>query len=239
MAIPDINVLGNPNVTEGNFQIAIEDLRKSVIGSGKAYDSANTYSQYDTCVYNGVVYYSKVNSNIGNTPAVNAKWGLIGDLITGIVHNIGNESIAGIKTFTSSPIVPVPTLANQAISMGNIIEKTPVGIGYGTGSGGTVTQLTSKGTAVTLNKPTGKIIMNDAALANSGYVGFLFNNNSISPNDTICVNPSGGAIDISAYRVRAVYYSTNAAAIYVENISGGSLSDALQINFTILKGANS
>jgi hypothetical protein len=29
--------------------------------------------------------------------------------------------------------VPVPTLANQVISMGNIIEKTGVGIGYGTG----------------------------------------------------------------------------------------------------------
>ena len=63
MAIPAINVLGNPNVTEGNFQVAIEDLRKSVIGSGKAYDSANTYSQYDTCVSGGIVYYSKINSN--------------------------------------------------------------------------------------------------------------------------------------------------------------------------------
>ena len=81
MAIPEINVLGNPNVTEGNFQIAIEDLRKSVIGSGKAYDSSNTYSQYDTCVSGGIVYYSKINSNTGNTPTVGINWGLIGDLI--------------------------------------------------------------------------------------------------------------------------------------------------------------
>ena len=123
MAIPAINVLGNPNVTEGNFQIAIEDLRKSVIGSGKAYDSANTYSQYDTCVYGGIIYYSKINSNTGNTPAVNASWGLIGDLITGIVHNVGNESIDGIKTFTTSPVVPTPTTTGNVITMDNIIQR--------------------------------------------------------------------------------------------------------------------
>jgi hypothetical protein len=52
----------------------------------KAYDSANTYSQYDTCVSGGIVYYSKINSNTGNTPAINANWGLIGDLITGAAN---------------------------------------------------------------------------------------------------------------------------------------------------------
>lgn len=116
MAIPAINVLGNPNVTEGNFQIAIEDLRKSVIGSGKAYDSSNTYSQYDTCVSGGIVYYSKIDSNTGNTPAIGANWGLIGDLITGVVHNVGDETIAGVKTFTASPTVPTPTTNTQAVN---------------------------------------------------------------------------------------------------------------------------
>ena len=132
------------------------------------------------------------------------------------------------------------TQVKAEISTGSNLVTSPAGaIGYGVGSGGTVTQLTSKTTAVTLNKPTGRIIMNGAALPNSGYVGFALNNTAFSSNDNIIVNASGGAYDISAYEVRAVYFSANTAAIYVKNISGGSLSEALQINFTIIKGANS
>lgn len=102
MAIPAKNVLGNPNVTEGNFQIAIEQLRESVIGSGKAYDSANTYSQYDTCIYNGVTYYSKINSNTGNTPAVGANWGLESDLL-------GNDKLDKDFSILTSKTTPLDT----------------------------------------------------------------------------------------------------------------------------------
>ena len=104
MAIPAKNTLGNPNVTEGNFQVAIEQLRESVIGSGKAYDSANTYMQYDTCVYNGITYYSKINSNTGNTPSIGAIWGDIADLISAVVHKTGDETIAGVKTFNDNAV---------------------------------------------------------------------------------------------------------------------------------------
>ena len=100
MAIPNKNVLGNPNVTEGDFQLAIEALRESVIGSGKVYDSANTYMANDTCEYNGVMYYSKINNNIGNTPSIGANWGDYADLINGVVHKKGDEPITGVKTFT-------------------------------------------------------------------------------------------------------------------------------------------
>ncbi len=129
MAIPAINVLGNPNVTEGNFQVAIEDLRKSVIGSGKAYDSSNAYSQYDTCVSGGIAYYSKIDSNTGNTPIVGVNWGLIGDLITGVVHNVENETIAGTKTFSTSPIVPTPTTDFQSVPLKSTNITVNVGAG--------------------------------------------------------------------------------------------------------------
>ena len=114
MAIPAKNILGNPNVTEGSFQIAIEQLRESVIGSGKVYDSANTYMAKDTCEYSGVMYYSKINNNIGNTPSIGANWGDYADLILGVVHKTGDETIPGVKTFSSSPIVPTPTANTQA-----------------------------------------------------------------------------------------------------------------------------
>jgi hypothetical protein len=33
-----------------------------------------------------------------------------------VVHNTGNETVAGIKTFSSSPIVPTPTTGTQAVN---------------------------------------------------------------------------------------------------------------------------
>ena len=239
MAIPVKNVLGNPNVTEGSFQIAIEQLRESVIGSGKVYDSANTYMANDTCEYSGVMYYSKINNNIGNTPSIGANWGDYADLLLGVVHKTGNETKDGILTFTSSPIVPVPTLVNQAISMGNIIEKTGAGLGYGNGSGGTVTQLTSKGTSVTLNKPSGQITMNNASLAAGASVAFQLNNNLISTTDTIIAIIKWDMYgDTSKYLVTASCYSgSNVAIINVKNISASTLSDPIGIVFTVIKGA--
>ena len=240
MAIPAINVLGNPNVTEGNFQIAIEDLRKSVIGSGKAYDSSNTYSQYDTCVSGGIVYYSKINSNTGNTPIVGVNWGLIGDLITGVVHNVGNETIAGIKTFSTSPIVPTPTTTGNVITMDNIIQKTAVGIGYGTGSDGAVTQLTSKSTSVTLNKPSGRITLNNSAIPANSSVIFVFNNSLIAPADSvICNTVAGTYITVNAYDIKVEAVGYGICFIVIENKTMTALSEAVQLNFTVIKGANS
>lgn len=233
MAIPAKATLGNPNVTEGNFQVAIEQLRESVIGSGKEYDSTNTYMQYDTCVYSGVTYYSKINSNTGNTPAIGTNWGDIADLISSVVHKTGDETIAGVKTFSSSPIVPVPTLVNQAISMGNIIEKTGVGLGYGTGSGGTVTQLTSKSTTVTLNKPSGRIVTHNSSLAAGATVVFQVNNSLILTTETVNVI----LVDNANYDVKSGWNTNGAFTVKITNTTGSPLSEVLNIHFNIVKGA--
>lgn len=37
-----------------------------------------------------------------------------------VVHLTGNETIAGVKTFSSSPVVPTPTASNQAATMGYV-----------------------------------------------------------------------------------------------------------------------
>lgn len=230
MAIPVKNVLGNANVTEGNFQIAIEQLRESVIGSGKAYDSANTYMINDTCSFSGIIYYSKIDNNTGNTPVIGANWGV------NVVQNTGNETIAGVKTFSSSPIVPVPTLVNQVISMGNIVEKTSAGIGYGNGSGGTVTQLTSKSTTVALHKPCGQITMNNASLSTNTWVGFALINSLVSADDRIVVNLIAGSTVMNLYEVKA-RPQAGSIAIDIRHTYGTPLSEAMVIGYSIIKGA--
>jgi hypothetical protein len=118
---------------------------------------------------------------------------------------------------------------------GNVLVTNSGGLGYGTGSGGTVTQATSKSTAVTLNKPTGRITMNSAALAGGGIVFFTLNNSLISIGDILVTNVIGNA---GNYRVRVECgNSVGATLIFVDNTTGGSLSDAIGIQFAILKGA--
>lgn len=111
------------------------------------------------------------------------------------------------------------------------------GIGYQAGRGGTVTQATSKSTAVTLNKLAGRITLNGAALAAGATASFTLNNTSISVNDTLLATLSGSMSSMVNYNVWT-YVAEGSAIIAIKNISAGSLSDAPTINFAVIKGAN-
>jgi hypothetical protein len=122
-------------------------------------------------------------------------------------------------------------------SGGDILGTGGGGIGYGVGSGGAVTQATSKSTLVALNKPSGLITMNNAALAAGATVNFQFNNSVIGANDTIFVQKSGGGTD-GAYNIWTNAGGVGACIISVKNISAGSLSEALVIKFDVFRGAS-
>lgn len=106
-------------------------------------------------------------------------------------------------------------------------------LGYTTDAQGTVTQATSKSTAVTLNKSAGQITMNNAALATVTNVTFTLNNSFISSNDILILNVGSGAT-AGAYNCWVSGLSAGAATITLRNISGGSLSEAVVINFALI-----
>jgi hypothetical protein len=106
--------------------------------------------------------------------------------------------------------------------------------GYTAAAQGTVTQATDKSTAVTLNKPAGRITMNAASLATATNATFTLNNSFISANDTVILTISGGQATPGSYNVFANNLSTGSVSISLRNISGGSLSEAVVINFAII-----
>lgn len=110
-------------------------------------------------------------------------------------------------------------------------------IGYAAAAQGTVTQLTSKSTAVTLNKSMGRITMNNEALANGVNALFTLNNSLISANDVVVVSVSGGGT-AGAYWPFVSSQTAGSAVIGLYNNSGGSLSQAVIINFAIIHGAS-
>jgi hypothetical protein len=106
-------------------------------------------------------------------------------------------------------------------------------LGYTAAAQGTVTQLTSKSTAVTLNKSAGQITMNNASLAGTTNVTFTLNNSLISANDIVILNIAAGAT-AGSYNCWVSGLSAGAVTITVRNISGGALSEAVVINFALI-----
>jgi len=108
--------------------------------------------------------------------------------------------------------------------------------GYLAGLGGTVTQASSKSTGVTLNKLTGQITMNGAALGAATEVAFTLTNSTIRATDAVLVNVATGGTS-AAYAVGVTAVAAGSCEITVTNLSAGSLSEALVLNFAVVKGA--
>lgn len=106
-------------------------------------------------------------------------------------------------------------------------------LGYTAEASGTVTQLTSKSTGVTLNKSAGQITMNDAALANATNVTFTLTNSGITAKDVVVLSVAAGAT-AGAYNCWVSGKSTGSCTITLRNLSGGSLSEAVVINFAVI-----
>ena len=109
-------------------------------------------------------------------------------------------------------------------------------LGYTADAQGTVTQgnTSGKGTAVTLNKPAGRITMDGASLNTATNATFTLNNSFISANDTVILTISGGQATPGSYNVFANGLAAGSVSISLRNISGGTLSEAVVINFAIL-----
>lgn len=149
-------------------------------------------------------------------------------LATGAVINIAN----GNYTVTHSS--GLLTLNGSVLSAGSLKSNSPTaGIGYATGSGGSVTQATSKSTGVTLNTITGQITMNAAALAAAAVVSFNATNSAVAANDIVVVNHiSGGSLGSYTINART---SSGQITFDVKNTFTGSLSEAIVIAYAVIK----
>lgn len=104
--------------------------------------------------------------------------------------------------------------------------------------GGTVTQATNKATTVVLSTNSGQITMNAAGLAANAEVSFTVTNTTVAATDVVAVC-HGSAGTAGAYNVGANTIASGSFKITVGNVSTGTLSEAIVINFVVLKGASS
>jgi len=110
-------------------------------------------------------------------------------------------------------------------------------IGYNTGAGGTITQgAGAKTNSVTLNRPTGIIVTDSAALAANTSVTFNLSNSVIEATDIVVVSHiSGGTLGSYNFAVAPAAGNAN---IVIRNITAGSLSEPLTLRFIVVKSVN-
>ena len=239
-------------IPEGTVTIPSQLIAESDIqatGSGKRFKAdfsnatiANRFA-FQTSTVNGNTIIS-ASPNGSATAAVwqvrNSSDGANAATLNLSIDNSGaylNSTSQG--TGTMLPLVFQIGTANKLhLATDGTFTSVSGAFGYGAGAGGTVTQATSKSTAVTLNKPSGQITMHNAALAAGASVTFLVNNSFAGSIDGIVLNQVAGYANFNSYDIKAEATFAGGFYITVKNIFGSSLSEALIISFKVIKGAN-
>ena len=152
---------------------------------------------------------------------------------------VTGETGSGALVFATSPTLVTPVIGvatgTSLAATGAITSSGTAGIGYATGSGGTVTQLTSKSTTVTLNKTCGQITMDAASLAHDTVVSFTLTNSTIAAGDVLILNHLNGG-SVGRYMLNAQCVG-GSATINVKNTNptSGALAEAIVIAFVVIK----
>jgi hypothetical protein len=173
-----------------------------------------------------------LNPNVSTTTVDTA----LGVQSSGMWLSVSNTS--GVFNFYGgTTIAATLTGAGSLTCAGNINSSGATsGIGYSSGAGGTVTQLTSKSTGVTINKVTGLITTNNAALAAGTVVTFTVTNSAIAATDVAIVNAISGTN--GAYAISVSGILAGSFDISIRNLTAGSLSEAIQLRFAIFNSVN-
>lgn len=144
--------------------------------------------------------------------------------------DVGARTVMSIVAGGDMTLMPA---SGKVIAGGALVSQGATGgVGYATGAGGTVTQATSKSTGVTLNKVSGQVTMNNAALAAGAKVPFVVSNSAVAATDTILANVASGGTP-NAYRAAVTTVAAGSFTLTVENITAGSLSETPTINFSV------
>src|SRR5512139_2139653 len=115
-----------------------------------------------------------------------------GATLSSTLHVAGAVSIGGAASVTGA--MTLTGGVGDVASTGLIKSSSAsAGIGYATGAGGAVTQLTSKATGVTLNAICGQITTHSALIPNNNSVTFTLTNSAIAANDTVLACIKSGA----------------------------------------------
>ncbi len=118
----------------------------------------------------------------------------------------------------------------RVASTGLTVTAATAGLGYGTGSGGAVTQATGRTTGVTLDKTNGAITLVSAA-GSTSWQSFTVTNSTVAATDTVIVNQKSGT-DLYMIHVTAVAAGSFRITFAT---TGGTTTEQPVFNFAVIK----
>lgn len=165
-----------------------------------------------------------------------------GDTMTGLLVLSADPSAAlgaATKQYVDTRVLKAGDTMTGALVVNSTIlaNGNSSKIGYDTGAGGTITQgAGAKTNSVTLNRPTGIIVTDNASLAANTAVTFNLSNTVISLEDIVIVSHvSGGTLGSYNFAVSPANGNAN---ITIRNITSGALAESLSLRFIVIKSVN-
>lgn len=200
-------------------------------GVGYATGAGGTVSQ-STITLSGVVI-----SGTGGTFTCTAasKTLVVGDVLTISGTYGGGGSISGYSDPTSYYIIA--TNGSTTFTLSTALGGSAITTTAGTPTGLTYT-VNSKTHSVTLNRVCGQITTNSALLAAGAETSFTLTNSTIAATDVVFACIASGAT-AGAYNVQVDAVAAGSCRISIGNMSSGSLSESLVLNFAVVKAVSS
>lgn len=132
--------------------------------------------------------------------------------------------------------------ANKAAAFASSVLSTSPssGVGYATGAGGAVTQITNRATGVTVNAISGTITTINSSLAAEVSAVFTVTNSAVAIGDVVVLSQQSGSNGgNTAVNVTTVAAGSFAIMVSNNNASGGTAeTGAILINFAIIKAVS-
>lgn len=150
-----------------------------------------------------------------------------------LISGAGSDTDVGIRLVAKGAGINTVLLGGLQ-SLGVLVTDK---IGYGTGAGGTVTQITNRSTGVTLSKLTGTIQTDTTSLAAEVAAVFTVTNTLVAIGDVVVVSiQSGTNGGNTAVTVTTVAAGSFAIKVSNNNAAGGTAeTGAIIINFAVIK----
>lgn len=195
-----------------------------------------SFSNWPTSGSEGVIQVALNVTSTAYTLTLPAAVSLGTTGLQGYASNVITFAATGTYQFEFSTVDGGTTITIYDLNR-PLLGSTESAVGYSTGTGGTVTQATNKSTGVTLNKRCGQITLNNDSLAAAAEVSFTLTNSTIAATDVVMVCIGSGAT-AGAYNVQCDAVAAGSCRISVGNMSSGSLSEAIVLNFVVIKSVN-
>ena len=225
------NVSGGYNAAFGPYSLYSNTTGSYNLGMGYSalYGITSGSSNLGIGAYSGQYIADGATPNTTGTGGV-----FLGGSTRALADGGTSETVIGYGAIgAGSNTVTIGGTSNTAtVLQGAVTVATS--LGFRTGGGGAITQATSKSTGVTLNKSCGQVTMHNAALNAGVAVSFTLTNSLVAATDVVTVGIGSGATAAS-YRAGIDATAAGSCVITLHNYSAGNLSEAVVLNFVVIK----